>query len=502
MVLLNSILTWVMKKRIHQIELFMKYPIEVQKEVLFALLEKAKDTEIGKKYDYRSIKTIREYQERVPISSYEELYPLIEKKLKGAKNILWPTETKWFAKSSGTTNAKSKFIPVSPEAMEECHFKAGKDMLSLYVNNFNQSSRMFKGVGITLGGSSQINPWNPNISYGDVSAVLIQNLPYWAQLIRAPKLKTALIEDYEEKIERIAHETIKENITSFSGVPTWTVVLIKRVLEITGAETIHDVWPNLELFIHGAVAFGPYQSLFDELIPNKINYLETYTASEGFFGIQDQPGRDDMLLMLDYGIFYEFIPLHELDKESPKVLMLDEVELGKSYAIVISTNAGLWRYMIGDTVTFTSTEPFRIKITGRTKQYINAFGEELMVNNADQAIAKACAKTNAILTDYTVAPVYFSEGGDGAHEWVIEFSKDPDSLETFKKVLDKTLKKVNSDYEAKRHKGMALKDPIVHHAPSNTFYRWMQSRGKLGGQNKVPRLSNNREYIDEVLKLI
>ena len=382
-----------MKKRIHQIDLFMKYPIEVQKELLTGLIQKAKNTEIGRKYQFSSITNSDEFCERVPIQTYEQIFPLIERHLKGEKNVLWPTEIRSFAKSSGTTNSKSKFIPVSQEALEDCHFKAGKDMLSFYVNNFNANSKLFKGTSISLGGTLQVNSWHPDSVFGDVSAVIMQNLPTWAQIVRAPKLKTALLEDWETKIERIAKETIYENVTGFAGVPTWTVVLIKKVLEITKAEHIQEVWPNLELFIHGAVAFDPYEALFQQLIPNPIHYQESYTASEGFFGIQDQPNADDMLLMLDYGIYYEFLPMEELNKKNPKAISLDSVELDKNYALVITTNAGLWRYLIGDTIKFTSLEPFRIKITGRTKHFINAFGEELVVDNADQAMKKACFKT-------------------------------------------------------------------------------------------------------------
>ena len=490
-----------MKKRIHQIELFVKYPIEVQKELLLSLVSKAKGTEIGKRYDFKSIRTYQEYSQRVPIQNYEQLYPLIERHLKGEKNVLWPTDIRCFAKSSGTTNAKSKFIPVSNEALEDCHFKAGKDMLSLYVNNFNPNSKLFKGTSISLGGTLQVNPWNPDTVFGDVSAVIMQNLPVWAQIVRAPKLKTALLEDWETKIERIAKETIDENITGFAGVPTWTVVLIKKVLEITGANHIQEVWPNLELFIHGAVSFVPYRSLFQELIPNPIHYQESYTASEGFFGIQDQPDRNDMLLMLDYGIFYEFIPIESLQDQHRQAIGLESVVLDKTYAMVITTNAGLWRYLIGDTIQFTSLEPFRLKIVGRTKHFINAFGEELMVDNADQALQKACDKTHAILSDYTAAPVYFSEGGDGAHEWVIEFEQEPEDFNVFIDTLDATLQEVNSDYAAKRFKDMALKKPIVHKAEKGVFYQWLQEKGKLGGQHKVPRLSNHREYLEGVLKI-
>lgn len=504
MEIINSIMNWVMKKRIHDIELFLKYPIEVQNELFAQLLKTAQKTEFGIEHGFKDISSISEYKQRVPISTYEDLYPYIEKLLKGQQNILWPSEIKWFAKSSGTTNAKSKFIPVSQEALSDCHFKGGKDMLSIYFND-HQESKMFTGKGLTIGGNQQVNQFdsNKNSYYGDVSAVIMSNLPFWAQLASAPKLEIALMSEWEDKIEKMAHATIEENITNIVGVPTWTVVLLKRILEITGKNHIHEVWPNLEVFVHGAVAFDPYRALFKKLIPSpKMKYLETYNASEGFFGIQDQQDSSDLLLMLDYGIFYEFIPMENLHQENPTTVGLDEVELGKNYAMIISTNAGLWRYNIGDTVKFTCLEPFRIRITGRTKHFINAFGEELIVENAEQAIKKACEQTEAIIGDYTAGPRYIGVENKGGHEWIIEFSELPNNKSKFTEILDKTLMEVNSDYEAKRYKDIALEPPVVHFASSGIFYNWMKKRGKLGGQNKVPRLSNNREFIEDILSLM
>lgn len=377
-------------------------------------------------------------------------------------------------------------------------------MLSIYCNNY-PDTKMFSGKGLTIGGSQQINQFDTNKEsfYGDVSAVIMSNLPYWAQLIRTPKLDIALMDEWESKIEKMARHTMQENVTSISGVPTWTIVLLQRILEIKKANHILEVWPNLEVFFHGAVAFGPYKDIFRKLIPaDKMRYMETYNASEGFFGIQYEPGCDDMLLMLDYGIYYEFIPFAEIHKESPMVMGLDEVEVGKQYAILISTNSGLWRYKIGDTIQFTSTEPYRIKISGRTKHFINAFGEEVVVENAERAIAKAAEHTGALINNFTAAPKYFGENQNGAHEWIVEFERDPSDLEEFTKVLDATLRSINSDYDAKRHKNIALSLPIVHMAEHGTFYEWMRRRGKLGGQNKVPRLSNTREYLDDILGLI
>ncbi len=503
MEIINSILSWVMKKRIHDIDLFMKYPAEVQEELIRKLIRTAQNTEFGKQYDFASIKSSGQFQSRIPLHTYESIYPFIDRLLKGEQNVLWPSEIKWFAKSSGTTNARSKFIPVSPEALEDCHFKGGKDMLSIYLNNVPES-KIFSGKGLAIGGSRQINQFdiNSNSYYGDVSAVIMKNLPFWAQLARTPKLDIALMSEWEEKIEKMAHSTIEENVTNILGVPTWTVVLLQKILELTGREHIHDIWPNLEVFIHGAVSFEPYEALFRKLAPlSKMNYLETYNASEGFFGIQDCSDKRELLLMLDYGIFYEFIPFENIGEEQPPTITLNEVELGKNYAMVITTNAGLWRYMIGDTVKFTSISPYRIKITGRTKHFINAFGEELIIENAENAIKEACRVTGAIIEDYTAGPRYIAQGKKGSHEWIIEFKAMPSDKKIFEAVLDETLKSVNSDYEAKRYRNIALEQPIIHYASPGTFYNWMKKRGKLGGQNKVPRLSNNREYLDDILEM-
>ena len=502
MTFINSILSWVMKKRIHQIEFFMKYPHEVQEEWLHSLILTSKQTEWGKQYDYKSIESVQEFKSRVPIQNYDSLKPYIERMLLGEQNVLWPSEIKWFAKSSGTTNDKSKYIPVSTESLEECHYKGGKDLLSIYCHN-RPETQIFTGKCLVLGGSHQINPMNDETQYGDLSAVLIKNLTIWAEFHRTPELSIALMDNWEEKIEMMANSTIPVNVTNISGVPTWTIILAKRILEITGKKDLLEVWPNLELYFHGAVSFAPYREQFNKLIPSKeMYYLETYNASEGFFGIQDQDHSSDMLLMLDYGIYYEFIPMEEIDNEFPKSLDLSEVELNKNYAMVISTNAGLWRYMIGDTVKFTSLAPHRILITGRTKHFINAFGEELIIDNAEQALVIACSATGAIIKDYTAGPIYFGEEASGAHEWIIEFEKAPNSISDFNKQLDDSLKNLNSDYEAKRKGDIALKAPTVHVAPMNTFYNWMKNRGKLGGQHKVPRLSNNRQYLDEILTLL
>ncbi|MDD5569792.1 MAG: GH3 auxin-responsive promoter family protein [Bacteroidales bacterium] len=486
----------------HQIELFIKYPDEVQAEWFRRLINAAKDTEWGKKYDYKSITTPSVFKERIPIQDYDSLKPYIDRLRKGEQNLLWYSDIKWFAKSSGTTNDKSKFIPVSEEALEECHFKGGKDLLSIYCYNY-PNTQMFAGKGLALGGSHQISDFNNASYYGDLSAILIQNLPFWIEFIRVPNIAIALMDEWESKIDKMAKATINANVTNIAGVPSWTLVLLKYILEVSGNKSIPEIWPNLEVFIHGGVNFNPYREQFKKIIPSeKMCYLETYNASEGFFGIQDLSDSDEMLLMLDYGVYYEFLPLNELNKEFPKTLSLEEVKLNENYALVISTNAGLWRYNIGDTIKFTSLNPFRIQITGRTKSFINAFGEELMVDNAEKALAIACEKTGALIREYTAAPVYFGDNNNGAHEWLIEFENYPDNIEYFNEILDNALKSVNSDYEAKRYNNLTLGKPVIKAVPQNTFYNWLKTKGKLGGQNKVPRLSNNRKHIEEISEII
>lgn len=498
---LNSIINWINIKRNHEIELFRQYPSDVQREVLFEIIRQAAPTEWGKKYDYASIDSIATFQQRVPLQTYEEIKPYVNRLREGEQNLLWPTEIKWFAKSSGTTNDKSKFIPVSKEALEKCHFRGGKDILALYTRNY-PNTKIFSGKGLTLGGSHQINNFSNQSYYGDLSAILIENVPFWVDLIRTPKADIALLENWEEKVEKITRTTLKENITNIAGVPSWNMVLIKHILEVTGKNNLLEIWPNLELFNHGGVSFEPYREQFKKLIPSEnMHYVEAYNASEGFFAIQDDPSTHDMLMMLDYGIFYEFIPMEHFYEDQPRTLTLDEVETGKTYAVVISTNAGLWRYIIGDTVRFTSLYPHKIIITGRTHQYINAFGEEMMVDNADKALKIACEKTDALIKEYTVAPVFMNDKRNGAHEWLIEFEKEPKNLDYFTSLLDNALCSVNSDYEAKRYKNITLGKPIVRNMKSGTFYSWLSMKGKMGGQNKVPRLSNDRKYLEEILAI-
>ena len=482
-------------------ELFMKYPMDVQNEVLFGLIEKAKNTEWGRKYDYKSIKSYEEYINRVPLQDYESLKDQIIRIKHGEQNVLWPTDIKWFAKSSGTATGKSKFIPVSKESLIDCHYKGGKDLLAIYHNN-HPESKLILGKVLVVGGSSAINSFSNNSYYGDLSAIIMKNFPMWVEQRRVPKMSIAIMDNWEEKIEKMAISTANENVSNISGVPSWTLVLLKRILELNKTDNILDVWPNLELFMHGGVNFSPYKEQFKSLAPgNQLNYYENYNATEGFFGLQDESKVEEMLLMLDYGIFYEFIEKSDIDQENPKTIMLDNVELKKNYVVVISTNAGLWRYVIGDTVEFTSLNPFRIKVTGRISQFINAFGEELIIENAEIALSKACARTRSVIKEYTAAPLYFSNNSTGKHQWLVEFEQEPLNIEYFSEVLDEELKQLNSDYEAKRFNNMVLDKPEIHQLRIGTFYNWMKSNDKLGGQHKIPRLCNNRVYVDELLKM-
>ena len=417
---------------------------------------------------------------------------------RGEENVSWPGAVKWFAKSSGTTNAKSKFIPVTEDALDNCHYQGGRDVMAIYTS-LHEDSQLFTGKSLTLGGSKPISPLNEKSVVGDLSAIMISNTPKWINLFRTPSQSIALLEKWEEKLDKITEYTVEQNVTSLVGVPSWFLILIKHILKVTGKNNLHEIWPNLELFIHGGINFTPYREQYKALAPKGINFMETYNASEGFFSIQDDPQQRGMLLMLDYGVFYEFVPLNEVGKPYPKALTIENVEVGIDYAMVISTNGGLWRYMIGDTIRFVSKNPHRIIISGRTKHYMNAFGEEVMIDNAEKALLKACQTTNAIIKEYTAAPVFMATNTQGCHQWLIEFEQLPSNIELFRNTLDQELQKVNSDYEAKRYKDITLASPILTIARDNLFFDWLASKGKLGGQNKVPRLSNNREYIDSLL---
>ncbi|WP_296634653.1 GH3 auxin-responsive promoter family protein [Polaribacter sp.] len=498
--IVNSIISWFLKKRIHQIELFLKYPNDVQNELLLKLTHTAKGTEFGEKHAFKNIKSYTDFSKNVPIQKYESIEPLIDRCRKGEQNLFWPSSIKWFAKSSGTTNAKSKFIPVSGEALEYCHMKGGKDMLCLYLHN-NPETKLFTGKGLKLGGSSAIYEDN-NSYFGDLSAIITENLPFWADYSSAPSQEVSLMAEWETKMEAIIDETIHENITSLVGVPSWMLVLLQRVLERTGKQNILEVWPNLEVYFHGGVNFNPYREQYKKIIPKKdFKYFETYNASEGFFALQDTNSSKELLLMLDYGIFYEFIDMKSYQGETSKTIPLSDVKEGIDYALIITTNSGLWRYLIGDTIRFTSLNPYRIKITGRTKHYINVFGEELNIENVEDALKLTCEKTGALISEYTVGPIFMKDKKSGGHEWIINFTKEPENMSYFTEILDNSLKAINSDYEAKRYNSMTLAMPKIHVARKNLFYDWLKKKGKLGGQHKVPRLSNSRAFLEELLTL-
>ena len=500
MKLLSPAISSLARMRLWRIEAWKNNPFDAQREVLQELVTSAQYTEFGRKYNFSNLFNVRDFKQAVPIHEYDDMKPYIQRIMNGEQNILWNTPIYWFAKSSGTTSDKSKFIPISDESLKDCHFKAAKDVLTLYYQ-YHPESELLTGKGLVIGGSHNINPMNNEVQYGDLSAVLLQNTPFWGHWLRTPDLSIALMDEWENKIEKLAASTIKENVTSVSGVPTWTMVLFKRILDMTGKKTISEVWPSLELFMHGGVSFTPYKEQFQKLIGKEINYVEMYNASEGFFAAQDIPGEEGMLLFTDHCIFIEFMPVSEYGKKKPQTISLQDVELGKNYAPVISTNGGLWRYLLGDTIQFTTLKPFRIKVSGRLKHYMNAFGEEVIVDNADKAIAVASEKTGAVVNDYTAAPIYFSDTSNGGHEWLIEFEKEPDRLETFTKELDSALKNINSDYEAKRHKDIALRLPIVRSLKKGCFTEWLSQKSKLGGQHKVPRLSNERTLVEEILQM-
>ena len=481
-----------------------KYATEteaIQRNVLKHLISEASNTEWGIKHNYSDIKQYEQFAKLVGVQDYETLKGDIDRMRRGEKDVLWKGRCKWFAKSSGTTNDKSKFIPVTPDGLQKVHYKGGFDVVATYVAN-NPKSRLFSGKALILGGSHSPNYNLQNSLVGDLSAILIENCSSFVNMMRVPKKEVALLSDFEEKMDKIARATQNVNVTNLSGVPSWMMAVLKHLLDITGKKSIEEVWPNIEVFFHGGVAFTPYREQYKQIIrKDSMRYMETYNASEGFFGIQDDPADPSMLLMIDYDVFYEFIPMDEFDKPNPTVLPLWEVETGKNYAMLISTSCGLWRYLIGDTVRFTSKEPYKFIITGRTKHFINAFGEELIVDNAERGLKEACLATGAQVAEYTAAPVFMDSDARCRHQWLIEFSKSPNSMEKFTEVLDNTLQQINSDYEAKRYKDITLQQLQIVEARKGLFSDWLKSKGKLGGQHKVPRLSNSRQHIEELLEM-
>ena len=491
----------IFKHRVKQISKYVTNAEQIQRDVLKRLVNTASSTEWGIKHSYSDIANYEQFVKSVSVQDYETLKGYIDRMRQGEKDVLWKGRCKWFAKSSGTTNDKSKFIPVTPQGLQNAHYKGGFDVVAQYVAN-NPSSRIFSGKGLILGGSHAPNYNLPGSLVGDLSAILIENCSPLVNAIRVPGKDIALLSDFEEKMDKIARATSKMDVTNLSGVPSWMMAVLKHMLDITGKKSVDEIWPNLEVFFHGGVAFTPYREQYHQIIksPN-MKYMETYNASEGFFGIQNDPTDPAMLLMIDYDVFYEFIPFDEFDSPNPRVLPLWEVEVGKNYAMLISTSCGLWRYMIGDTVRFTSKDPYKIVISGRTKHFINAFGEELVVDNAENGLLKACTETGAQILDYTAAPVFMDANAQCRHQWLIEFAKKPESVEQFAEILDNELQHINSDYEAKRYKNKTMQQLEIVVARENLFNDWLKSKGKLGGQHKVPRLSNNRQHIDELLSM-
>ncbi len=503
---LTKVAQLVFRRRQRQIALYATDAVRLQSDVLKNLVRRANGTEYGRNHLFNSIVSYEDFKRNVPINTYEELKGDIDRMRHGERDILWPGQVKWYAKSSGTTNDKSKFIPVSQEGLQSLHYKGGTDVVVLYLQE-HPNSRLFEGKGLILGGSHAPNYTLADSLVGDLSAILIENIDPLVNLIRVPKKTTALLSDFEVKRDKIAHEVVNKNVTNISGVPSWMLSVLIRVLEISGKERIDQVWPNLEVFFHGGISFTPYRSQYEKIISSKkMTYMETYNASEGFFGIQNSQDDKSMLLMIDYGVFYEFCPMDAIDgdgtvKDPSKVVPLQEIELFKNYAMIISTNCGLWRYVIGDTVSFTSRNPYKFIITGRTKSFINAFGEELIVDNAEKGLEFACKKTGAEVSEYTAAPVFMGDDGKCRHQWLIEFNKMPANVDEFAEILDQHLQQINSDYEAKRFKNITLQPLEIVVARENLFNDWLKAEGKLGGQHKVPRLANNRNIIDKLLDI-
>lgn len=487
--------------RRRELERYINKGEEMQHEILQYLVKRGKDTEYGRKYLFSTINNYNDFAQNIPLNTYEELKGYIERMRHGERNILWPGQVKWYAKSSGTTNDKSKFIPITHEGLQNVHYQGGKDVLAYYLSN-NPNSKLFSGKGLILGGSHSPNYNFSNSLVGDLSAILIENINPLANLVRVPSKEVALLSDFEVKRDRMAKEVISQNVTNISGVPSWMLSVLLRVMELSGKKHLQEVWQNLEVFFHGGISFTPYREQYEQLISKQdMQYMETYNASEGFFGIQDDPNDKSMSLMLDYGVYYEFLPMDEFESEKPNIVPLEGVEIGRNYAIIISTVCGLWRYEIGDTIQFTSVRPYKFVITGRTKYFINAFGEELIMDNAEKGIEAACKATGAQISDYTAAPIFMDSNAKCRHQWLIEFTKIPDSISDFERILDSKLQEINSDYEAKRFHDVTLQQLEVVVARKNLFNDWLKLKGKLGGQHKIPRLSNSRKNIDQMLAM-
>ena len=496
----NSIFSWLIGKRMARINECRESPFSSQLSVFKNLISEGKTTEFGYKNQFNSISSYADYSNIVPLQEYGTLKHLIDRSIDGEENLLWPGKTNWFAKSSGTTADRVKILPVTSNSLFNNHYAGGKDLLAQYYSNL-PNRELFNAKHLIVGGSGETQTKENGIFVGDLSAIIVNNLPWWTEWRRAPKKEIALQSDWEKKLNEMARATIQENICILAGVPSWTLLLLKRVLEISGKKTISEVWPNLELYIHGGMNFMPYQQQFDALIGNsEMNYVESYNSSEGYFGLQDQLHSKDLLLLTNSEVFYEFIPMTDFDGINSKTAVsLEEVKTDVDYALVISTSAGLWRYIIGDTIRFSSIQPFRFRVTGRTSHFINGFGEKMIVDHTEKAISEACSKTNSAIVEYTVAPYFNLQNSNGGHEWIIEFTKEPENVENFKVVLDEALKKFNSDYDVKRYQNLNIDFPRYHFVKTGTFHRWLKSKNKLGGQHKIPRLLNNREILEQIL---
>lgn len=499
--IIDSLGSHLMKQRLDQMENTLNRPNEVQQKVFQMLIRKGRDAAYGREHGFGNIRNTRQFQEQVPVISYEDLLPYVNRLLQGEQNVLWPGQIKWFAKSSGTTGVKCKLIPVSKEGLTQCHYQGGRDMLAFYFQNY-PDNRVFSGKNLSIGGSqvSNFSGDKNGIYTANISAIVMKNLPFWAQFKRTPGLEVTMMNNWEDKVKKIAEITTKQDVTSLAGSPMWMLLLLQHIVREQKIESIQDIWPNLEVFFHGSVSFSPYRQLFRNLDRNNsLRYLEIYNATEGFFGLQDQANDPSLLLMLNYGIYYEFIPEKDFESPNPQVIPLSEVETGRNYSMVISTNSGLWRYKIGDTVKFTSTNPYRFVISGRTKHCINVFGEDLFAEQAEKALSRACDKTGAILQDFTAAPFFYDQQKKGYHEWLVEFVKSPENLREFTDILDMELRELNEDYAEKRKLNIAIESPVVREMPSGTFYQWLKRKDKLGGQHKIPHLSNSRDFLEELL---
>ncbi len=499
----NKSVRWFYEYRYKQIQKAVDRPASTQRYWLNTLLQTAKHTEWGKMHDFSAIRTPEDFANHIPIQNYESLQPFIERMMHGERDVLWDGKVRWFSKSAGTTSGVSKFIPVTQQNLKYCHIRGTWDTMTFFYQN-RSDARQFELKSMLMGGSLYSFDAHPKTTYGDISAIMIKHMPWLGRPFFTPDFETALLDDWETKLELLAQEGSRnKDIVMIGGVPTWTVVLFRRILEISGKKNMLEVWPNFQVYIHGGVSFTPHRKQFEAFFPSdSVSYLEIYNASEGYFAAQSDLDGDDLLLLINNGIYYEFVPMDQWDKDSPKTVPLWEVEEGKNYALIISTNSGLWRYQPGDTVMFTSTNPYKIKVTGRTKQFVNAFGEEVILENTDQALAATCLATGAIVHEYTVAPIYFDGEGKGGHDWLIEFEKPPTDIQQFRRLLDQNLQQINADYKAKRYKNMALQMLQVKEVASGVFHEWLKSKGKLGGQNKVPRLANHRSHIEEILQFI